>query len=103
MALWLPTRDRSIAGATVIADGGSQGMGLLIPHRRKAGQTRLPEWKERHNAAHRRATRDRSIAGATVIADGGSQGMGLLIPHRRKAGQTRLPEWKERHNAAHRR
>nr|WP_307060291.1 transposase [Streptomyces achromogenes] len=46
--------DAACGKATVIADGGYQGTGLLIPHRRQAGQTRLPEWKERHNAAHRR-------------------------------------------------
>lgn len=39
--------------ATVIADGGYQGTGVLMPHRRKAGQDRLPEWKEQHNTSHR--------------------------------------------------
>jgi Transposase DDE domain/Helix-turn-helix of DDE superfamily endonuclease len=46
--------DRAAAGATVLADGGYQGTGLLMPHRRRAGQTDLPGWKERDNAAHRR-------------------------------------------------
>ncbi|MDT0449942.1 transposase [Streptomyces hesseae] len=40
--------------ATVIADGGYRGTGLLIPHRRQAGQERLEPWKEEHNASHRR-------------------------------------------------
>ncbi|MBF6050012.1 IS5/IS1182 family transposase, partial [Streptomyces sp. NRRL B-1677] len=31
-----------------------RGTGLLIPHRRQAGQERLPRWKEEHNASHRR-------------------------------------------------
>ena len=39
--------DRAAGGATVLADGGYQGTGLLIPHRRRAGQTDLPPWKER--------------------------------------------------------
>lgn len=30
------------ARATVLADSGYQGTGLLIPHRRRAGQTDLP-------------------------------------------------------------
>ncbi|MGK5643141.1 transposase, partial [Streptomyces sp. URMC 126] len=39
--------------ATVIADGGYQGTGVLMPHRRRPGQERLPDWKEQHNASHR--------------------------------------------------
>lgn len=45
---------RVAARATVLADGGYHGTGLLIPHRRRAGQTDLPGWKERDNTAHRR-------------------------------------------------
>jgi hypothetical protein len=37
--------NRAAAGATVLADGGYQGTGVLIPHRRRAGQTDLPGWK----------------------------------------------------------
>ncbi|MFI0738857.1 transposase [Streptomyces sp. NPDC021100] len=40
--------------ATVIADGGYQGTGIFMPHRRQAGQDQLPDWKEQHNASHRR-------------------------------------------------
>ena len=40
--------------ATVIADGGYRGTGLLIPHRRQPGQAELPAWQEEHNASHRR-------------------------------------------------
>ncbi|GAA0443276.1 hypothetical protein GCM10009544_02600 [Streptomyces stramineus] len=29
--------------ATVLADGGYQGTGVLMPHRRPAGQDRLPD------------------------------------------------------------
>ncbi len=37
----------------VIADGGYQGAGLIIPHRRTPGAG-LPEWKLAHNKSHRR-------------------------------------------------
>ncbi|MBB4981104.1 transposase [Streptomyces nymphaeiformis] len=40
--------------ATVIADGGYRGTGLIIPHRRERGQAELPAWKEEHNASHRK-------------------------------------------------
>ncbi|MEU0248328.1 transposase family protein [Streptomyces sp. NPDC006235] len=66
----VPTRDHTIAeqskawelsgakgavGRTiVIADGGSRGTGLVIPHRRERGQAELPAWKEEHNASHRK-------------------------------------------------
>lgn len=36
----------AVGRASVIADGGHQGTGLLIPHRRERGQTELPAWKE---------------------------------------------------------
>ncbi|MFD5337518.1 transposase family protein [Streptomyces hawaiiensis] len=36
-------------------DGGYQGTGLVIPHRREKGQSELPAWKEEHNASHRTA------------------------------------------------
>ncbi|MDQ0753914.1 hypothetical protein QF034_008145 [Streptomyces africanus] len=48
----VPTRDFTESGidsacgrATVLADGGYQGTGALIPHRRKAGQDWLEGWK----------------------------------------------------------
>ncbi|MFE2336689.1 transposase [Streptomyces coelicoflavus] len=37
-----------------IADGGYPGTGLVIPHRRKRGQTELLAWKEEHNRSHKR-------------------------------------------------
>ena len=46
--------DRAAGRAHVIADGGYQGTGLLIPHRRRPGQAELPGWKEQHNADHRK-------------------------------------------------
>jgi hypothetical protein len=44
----------AVGKATVIADGGYRGTGLVIPHRRARGQAELPAWKEDHNASHRR-------------------------------------------------
>ncbi|WP_329364548.1 transposase [Streptomyces sp. NBC_00669] len=44
----------AVGRATAIADGGYQGTGLIIPHRRKASQTELPAWKEEHNTSHRK-------------------------------------------------
>lgn len=43
----------AVGTATVFADGGYRGAGLVIPHRREPGQTELPPWKEEHNASHR--------------------------------------------------
>lgn len=43
----------AVGRATVIADGGYRGTGLIIPHRRERGQVELPAWKEEHNASHR--------------------------------------------------
>ncbi|MFE5479234.1 transposase family protein [Nocardia sp. NPDC056541] len=37
----------------VIADGGYQGTGLIIPHRRSPG-VELPEYKQAHNKSHRK-------------------------------------------------
>jgi hypothetical protein len=44
----------AVGNTTAIADGGYQGTGLVIPHRRKRGQTELPNWKEEHNRSHKR-------------------------------------------------
>lgn len=44
----------AVGHATVVADGGYRGTGLIIPHRRKPGQTELPAWKEEHNTSHRK-------------------------------------------------
>jgi hypothetical protein len=44
----------AVGKTTTIADGGYQGTGLVIPHRRKPGQDKLPAWKEEHNASHRK-------------------------------------------------
>jgi hypothetical protein len=41
----------SVGNTTVIADGGSGGTGLIIPHRREPGQSELPTWKEAHNTS----------------------------------------------------
>jgi hypothetical protein len=44
----------SVGRATVIADGGYRGTGLVIPHRREPGQAELPAWKAAHNTSHRK-------------------------------------------------
>ncbi|WP_406222974.1 transposase [Streptomyces decoyicus] len=44
----------AVGSATVIADGGYRGTGLVIPHRREKGRAELPAWKEEHNASHRK-------------------------------------------------
>ncbi|MEV2279448.1 transposase [Nocardiopsis sp. NPDC049922] len=46
--------DHATRTATVIADGGYRGTRAVIPHRRKAKDEPLIEWKETHNASHRK-------------------------------------------------
>lgn len=36
-----------------ITDGGCPGTGLVMPHRRRAGEE-LPDWKQQHNRSHKR-------------------------------------------------
>jgi hypothetical protein len=43
----------AVGNTTTIADGGYQGTGLVIPHRRGRGQTEFPDWKEEHNRSHK--------------------------------------------------
>ncbi|MFF7051822.1 transposase [Streptomyces griseorubiginosus] len=43
----------AVGNTTTIADGGYQGTGLVMPHRRVKGQTELPGWKEEHNRSHK--------------------------------------------------
>ncbi|MFF5307926.1 transposase [Streptomyces massasporeus] len=43
----------AVGSAMTIADGGYQGTGLVIPHRRTKGEE-LPAWKEEHNRSHKR-------------------------------------------------
>lgn len=45
--------DHATRTTTVIADGGYPGTRAVIPHRRKAKDEPLVEWKEEHNASHR--------------------------------------------------
>jgi hypothetical protein len=46
--------DYATRTAIVIADGGYPGTRAVIPHRRKAADEPLIDWKEAHNASHRR-------------------------------------------------
>jgi hypothetical protein len=43
---------KAVGTTTTIADGGYQGTGLVIPHRRTKGEE-LPAWKEDHNRSHK--------------------------------------------------
>ncbi|MET8405945.1 transposase [Streptomyces sp900116325] len=43
----------AVGNTTTIADGGYQGTGLVIPHRKAKGQAELPDWKEEHNRSHK--------------------------------------------------
>lgn len=47
--------DFTCRGVPVIADGGYQGTGLLIPHRRRRGQKALSPQQEAENKVHRKA------------------------------------------------
>jgi hypothetical protein len=48
---WQRSGAKEAAGRTiVITDGGYQGTGLLIPHRRQPGQAQFLDWKQEHNA-----------------------------------------------------
>lgn len=44
----------AVGRTTVIADGGYRSTGLVIPHRREPGQSKLPDRKEEHNTSHRK-------------------------------------------------
>ncbi|MEU8542395.1 transposase [Streptomyces sp. NPDC048717] len=51
---WEESGARAAVGkAMTIADGGYPGTGLVIPHRRKRGQSQLPDWKEEHNKSRK--------------------------------------------------
>ncbi|MFC7968295.1 transposase [Streptomyces cinereoruber] len=43
----------AVGNTTTIADGGYQGTGLVIPHRKAKGQAELPDRKEEHNRSHK--------------------------------------------------
>ncbi|MFF3982224.1 transposase [Streptomyces sp. NPDC001828] len=50
---WEESGAKAAVGSTMtIADGGYQGTGLVIPHRRRKGEE-LPDWKEEHNRSHK--------------------------------------------------
>ncbi len=42
----------AVAKTTTIADGGYPGTGVVMPHRRRAGEE-LPTWKQEHNRSHK--------------------------------------------------
>lgn len=46
--------DDATRTTTVIADGGYRGTRAVIPHRRRAKDQPLVDWKETNNASHRK-------------------------------------------------
>ncbi|MFD5478808.1 transposase [Streptomyces hawaiiensis] len=50
---WAESGAKAAVGhTTTIADGGYPGTGLVMPHRRRAGEE-LVEWKQEHNRSHK--------------------------------------------------
>jgi len=50
---WEESGAMAAVGKTMtIADGGYPGTGLVMPHRRRAGEE-LPDWKQEHNRSHK--------------------------------------------------
>jgi hypothetical protein len=50
---WEESGAKAAVGKTMtLADGGYQGTGLVIPHRRRKGE-KLPDWKKEHNRSHK--------------------------------------------------
>ncbi|MFD5164186.1 transposase [Streptomyces hawaiiensis] len=50
---WAESAAKAAVGhTTTIADGGYPGTGLVMPHRRRAGEE-LVEWKQEHNRSHK--------------------------------------------------
>lgn len=50
---WEESGAKAAVGTTMtIADGGYQGTGLVISHRRRKGEE-LPPWREKHNRSHK--------------------------------------------------
>jgi hypothetical protein len=47
--------NRHVGNAMVIADGGYQGTGVVIPYRKPRDGSPLPAWQEDLNVVHRRA------------------------------------------------
>ena len=88
----------------MLADGGYQGTGLLIPPRRRPGQTELPPWKERDNAAGRRvrARVEHTFAAMktwTILRDCRRRGHGVYwattgVAHLRNLALTSQPDGK---------
>lgn len=51
---WAESGAKAAVGyAVTIADGGYQGTGLLVPHRRERGKAELAAWKEARNRSHK--------------------------------------------------
>lgn len=57
--------DAQLAGRPVMADGGYQGTGVIMPYRKRPDGQPLPEWQEELNTTHRtiRARVEHTLAG----------------------------------------
>jgi hypothetical protein len=76
---WEESGAKAAVGATTtIADGGYQGTGLVIPHRRAAGGD-LCEWKKQHNHSHKqvRARVEHAFARMKTLRDCRLKGSGV--------------------------
>jgi hypothetical protein len=52
---WEQSGAKAAVGKTMtIADGGSPGAGLVLPHRGRVSEE-LPDWKQEHNRSHKQA------------------------------------------------
>lgn len=90
--------DDAAGQAIVLADGGYQGTGLFIPHRRKAGQNELPAWQEEHNADPSPGPSPRR---ARLLPDEELQNPARLPPQRRRhllGSPRRRPHAQPRHD-----
>lgn len=55
---WEESGAKAAVGNTMtVADGGYQGTGLVIPHRRRKGEE-LPDWNEERNRSHKQVRAD---------------------------------------------
>lgn len=82
---WEQSGAKAAVGRTLTnADGGYPGTGLVMPHRRRAGEE-LPDWKQEHNRSHTqvRARVEHTFARMKtwkILRDCGSRATGSITP-----------------------
>lgn len=97
---------QATGAATVTADGGYRGTGLLIAHRRQLGQAALPAGQEEHHACHRRvrARVEHVLAQRKawkILRDGRRRAAGVHLAARGIASTTSLGPADHRASTAH--